>query len=470
MRVFVAGATGVIGWRAVSQLVDAGHEVTGIARTPEKADLLRGIGATPVTVGLFDPQALAGAVAGHDAVVNLATKIPPLTRMARMSAWSENERLRREGSQNLVDAAIAAGARVFVQESLAFLYGEHGDSVIDASSADQTDSPFTEAIRIAEVNVARFTEHGGRGVVLRFGRFYAADSSHSQAVAKAARLGIALDVGGASGYAPIIDADDAAGAVVHALEAPAGVYDIVDDVPLERREQDRALARAVGRRGLYRAPAWMAPRAARHLGGSQRVSNRRYRDVSAWRPSSPSADEGWPKVVREMHVEPALPGLVRLLLWILAIGAVGVAVQATFFPREFYDDFPFGRGWVMMDGPYNEHLIRDVGALNLALLLLTLGSLLVSLRVVARLTAVAWLAWSVPHLVYHARHINMLHAHVSGGEKVIMLVSLAIPVAAAIAVWWLTSPSREPWRSAHPILGTRRPETPRVPASVGSER
>jgi nucleoside-diphosphate-sugar epimerase len=467
MRVFVTGATGVIGSRAVQRLVDAGHEVTGIARTPEKAELLRRLGATPVTASIFDIEALTPAIAGHDAVVNLATKIPPLARMARMSAWSENERIRREASRTLVDAALAAGVGVFVQESLAFLYGEHGDELIDAESAQPIDSPFSEAIRIAEANVARFSEGGGRGVVLRFGRFYASDSSHSEAMVKAARLGVALDVGGAKGFAPIIDADDAAGAVVEALDVPAGVYDIVDDVPLGRGEQDRALAEAVGRRHLRRAPQWMTPRMTRHLNGSQRVSNRRFRDLTSWRPVSPSADEGWAKVVGELRVEPALPGVVRLLLWILAISAIGLAFQATFSPESFYEDFPFGRGWVMMDGPYNEHLIRDVGALNLALLVFTLGALFLSLRAVARLTAVAWLAWSIPHLAFHASH---LHGSVSAGENAAIVISLTIPAVAAIAVWFLTSPSREPWKSRHSILAVRRPGILASPASVGSER
>jgi len=123
MRVFVAGATGVAGRRAVARLVAAGHDVTGIARSAEKEALLASLGARSVRAGLFDPEALRNAIAGHDAVVNLATKIPTLSKMAQMSAWQENERIRREASGYLVDAAIAAGATVFVQESLAFLYG-----------------------------------------------------------------------------------------------------------------------------------------------------------------------------------------------------------------------------------------------------------------------------------------------------------------------------------------------------------
>src|SRR5437868_15346780 len=121
MRVFVAGATGVLGRRAILALVAGGHAVTAVVRSPAKAALARSLGATPVEGGLFDPDALRAAVAGHDAVCNLATHIPPLTHAAGPGAWDENTRIRSEGARNLVDAALAAGASVYVQESIAFL-------------------------------------------------------------------------------------------------------------------------------------------------------------------------------------------------------------------------------------------------------------------------------------------------------------------------------------------------------------
>jgi hypothetical protein len=84
-----------------------------------------------------------------------------------------------------------------------------------------------------------------------------------------------------------------------------------------------------------------------------------------------------------------------------------------------------------MDGPYNQHLIRDVGVLNLALLVVTVGALVINTRAVARLTALAWLVYSVPHFVYHARHLTM---DMPGAEKVVMLGSLAVPVLLALFV------------------------------------
>jgi nucleoside-diphosphate-sugar epimerase len=448
MRVFVAGATGVLGRRAVVRLVAARHEVTAIARTPEKAAWLESAGAHAVSVSLFDPDALRTAIAGHDAVVNIATKIPPLAQMTRFSAWAENERIRREGSTNLVDAAIAARATVYVQESLAFVYGEHGDTEIDAARAEPITGFPVDATNVAEANVARFSAQGGRGVVLRFGRFYAPDSDQNRAFVRVARLGVNPDAGPPDSYAPMIDVDDAAAAVVAALDAPAGVYDIVDDVPLTRRDQAVALAHAVGRRRLWRVPSVLLPKMMRsYLTASQRVSNRRFRDATPWRPASPSAREGLPKVVRELAIEPALSGWTRLMLWILAFSAFGVGAQAAFFPRSFYDDFPLGRGWIAMDGPYNEHLVRDVGALNLALVVVTLGALLVATRAIARTAAIAWLVYSVPHFVYHLRHLTMT---MPGADKVGIVVSLAVTVIAPVVVL-LTARSRRAATSASAV-------------------
>lgn len=431
MRVFVAGATGVLGRRAVSRLVIAGHEVTGVSRSPEKDALLESLGALPVRVDLFDAAALRDAVAGHDAVVNVTTKIPPVTKMMRTSAWDENERIRREASGNLVDAAIAAGANVFVQESLAFMYGDHGAEWIDASSASFSEhATFSGAVTVAEANVARFTAQGGRGVVLRFGRFYAPDSDQALATMEYARRGVLLDVGDPESYFPLIDADDAAAAVVAALAAPAGVYDVVDE-PLPRAEQSAALAAAVGRRRLRSAPGWTTPKKAAYLAASQRVSNRAFRDATGWRLSSPDVRSGYRKLAQALRIEPALPGRVRLMLWLLAFTAFGVGVQAAFFPRSFYDDFPLGRGWVAMDGRYNEHLVRDVGVLNLALLVVTIGAIFVGSRAISRIAAIAWLVYSVPHLVYHWRHLTMA---MPGVDKVAMIVSLSIPVVASIIV------------------------------------
>ena len=428
MRVFVAGATGVLGRRAVAALVAAGHEVTAVVRSPAKAELARSLGATPVEVGLFDPDALRAAVAGHDAVCNLATHIPSAVRSADPRAWQENDRLRSEGSRNLVDAALAAGATCFVQESIAFLYGDHGDDWIDSTNAQIVPSRFSDTVKAAETEVARFTAAGGRGIALRFGEFFAPDSDHTLTILRAARRGLALEPGRPDAFFPAISADDAAAAVVAALDAPSGIYDVVDE-PETREDSRVALAAAVGRRRLHLVGS--AKRVVGPLADSQRVSSQHFRDATNWKPRASRSRERWPALARAAGVEPALPGRVRLLMWLLALGNLGVGFQALFTPRSFYDDFPIGRGWVAMDGPYNQHLVRDVGSLNLALVVLVFAALVIGTRAMARTAMVVWLVNAVPHFLYHLRHLTM---NMPGGDKVGIVATLGFAALAPIVV------------------------------------
>ena len=98
MEVFVVGGTGAIGSHAVPALVRAGHTVTASARTPNKAARLREQGASPVKVSIFDRAALTEAFEGHDAIINIATAIPTISKFMRTKAWADNDRVRKEGS------------------------------------------------------------------------------------------------------------------------------------------------------------------------------------------------------------------------------------------------------------------------------------------------------------------------------------------------------------------------------------
>lgn len=301
MKVFVAGATGVLGRRAVAQLLAAGAEVTGIARSEQKRADLDDLGATPVQVSLFDRDALMAAVPGHDVVVNLATAIPSGERAADPSAWNENHRIRREGSRNLVDAALDAGAGRYLQESIAFLYADGDDRLLD-ESAPVEPTWITESALEAEAEAARFAEHGGAGIALRFGFFYGPDSAHTVDAIDAARTGMAVELGPGSAYRPSVTTDDAASAVVAALGAPSGIYNVADDRPLRRAEHVAALARALG--DGVQVPPPVNPEVPPELSmllRSQRVSNGRFEAATGWHPRFPSAWEGWPFVIAAMR-------------------------------------------------------------------------------------------------------------------------------------------------------------------------
>jgi hypothetical protein len=123
------------------------------------------------------------------------------------------------------------------------------------------------------------------------------------------------------------------------------------------------------------------------------------------------------------------PFLARIVLALLAISSAVVGFWAGFAPRSFYDKFPGGgHEWVSPDGPYNEHLVRDVGTLNLALTVVTVFALVLLARSLVLATAIAWLVYGVPHLVYHARHLGPF----SGSDTTTIPVSLALAVVGAL--------------------------------------
>ena len=133
--------------------------------------------------------------------------------------------------------------------------------------------------------------------------------------------------------------------------------------------------------------------------------------------------------------------IVRVVLVVWAAVSVQLGIWATFAPRSFYDDYPsFGRHWVRVNGPYNEHFVRDFGALNLALAVVTIFALVTLARPLVIAVAVAWLAWGIPHLVYHLRHLDVYDT----GDKVLNVSALAaLPVLAIIVLaLMLTSPAR----------------------------
>lgn len=127
--------------------------------------------------------------------------------------------------------------------------------------------------------------------------------------------------------------------------------------------------------------------------------------------------------------------VVRVVLVVWAAVSVQLGIWAAFAPRSFYDDFPgFGREWVRVDGPYNEHLVRDFGALNLALAVVTIAALITLSRPLVIAVAVAWLAWSVPHFVYHLRHLAMFSSTGDKAANVFLLGSLPVLAVVVLAL------------------------------------
>lgn len=296
MKVFIIGATGDIGRRVVPAMVAAGHDVTAVSRSEDRSRRLADQGATPARVDVFDRDELAGAVAGHDVVVNLATAIPDANRMAFRRAWHDNDRLRRDLSALLAETAREGGVGAYVQESIAFTYDDHGASWISEDEPLVTVSLNATTVD-AEASVARFTAAGGRGLVLRFGQFFAADAAQSQAIVAAARGGGRVPLlGDTDGYTTWVHLDDAAAAVVAALDAPAGTYNVCESDPATKGEHLQALSDVAGRDvGMLPAIVGRLPRVG-FLARSQRASSERFRAVTGWVPRHPRVAAEWPAV------------------------------------------------------------------------------------------------------------------------------------------------------------------------------
>lgn len=299
MRVFVAGATGVVGRRAVPLLIAAGHKVTAVGRNPEKRRQLERAGAQALAVDLLSREDVRSAVAGHDAVVNLATHIPPGVRALLPGVWRENDRLRRTASAILCEAALAGGAQRFIQESFAPVYPDRGDRWIDESTPLEP-VRFNRSILDAERSAERFIAGGGTGVTLRFGAFYGPDAGHIVDLIGMIRRGWAPMPGPAESFISSVSHDDAASAVAAALGAPSGVYNVVDSEPLSHRAYVDSLAAALGLPAPRLPPpwaAWLFGSIGALLARSLRISNKRLKQVTGWQPKYPSVRGGWPSVL-----------------------------------------------------------------------------------------------------------------------------------------------------------------------------
>lgn len=193
MKIFVTGATGVLGKAVVPRLIADGHTVSALSRSEANRQLLQDFSAHPVQADLFDAAPLQQVLMGCDAVLHLATRIPPTAKLARRSAWEENDHLRRDGTRALVEAALAVdGVQTFVYPSYASVYPDRGDRWIDASTTPAQPTSILQSTLDAEAAVAHFTGNYRRGISLRMGSLYGPESPATHELLDYARKGMAV--------------------------------------------------------------------------------------------------------------------------------------------------------------------------------------------------------------------------------------------------------------------------------------
>ena len=279
MKVFVAGATGALGRALVPQLVAQGHEVVGMTRSASKQDLVRSLGARPVVADALDPDAVARAVASAapEVIVHQLTALSgPMSvrdarHLERSVAFTMTNRLRTEGTDHLLAAGRAVGARRFVAQSFAaWRFARAGGPV--QTEADPLDPNPPAALRaglagILHLEQAVTTIEWGEGLVLRYGSFYGPGTAISLArdavMAAPIRKRRFPIVGDGCGVWSHVHIEDAAAATAAAVDhGRPGIYNVVDDEPAPVREWLPVLASALDAKPPRRVPRWMGRLAA----------------------------------------------------------------------------------------------------------------------------------------------------------------------------------------------------------------
>jgi nucleoside-diphosphate-sugar epimerase len=305
MKVFVAGATGVLGRPLVRALVAAGHEVTGTSRTASRAASIDALGGRGVVCDALDRDAVLRAVevAAPEVLVHQLTALPG--SIAGLRKGSEaTDRLRRDGTRNLVDAGLAVGARRVIAESIAFLYAPSGPPIADEDSPVMTGvpDPFGGMLNaIGELEQRVIGTDGIDGEVLRYGALYGPGTWYAPDgdMTKQVRMRRLPIVGSGAGITSFVHVDDAAAATVLALDhGSSGVYNVVDDEPVSFREHLPAYAQLIGAKLPRHVPRWLArvvagAVAASTMTGQRGASNEKARRELGWTPKYPTWREGF---------------------------------------------------------------------------------------------------------------------------------------------------------------------------------
>ena len=317
----MAGASGAIGRWLVPKLVAAGHEVTGMTRSEERAEAIRAAGARAVVLDVFDVDRLHDAVAsaGTEVLVHELTSLPDRLDFRKVGIYEPTNRVRTEGTRNLLDAARAAGVRRFVCQSIAFAYRTDGARVKTEDDPLMQDIPgnFGSGVRaLNEMEAMVLGADGLDAVVLRYGFFYGPGTYYGEegSTTREVRRWRMPIVGRGTGVFSFIHVEDAADATVAAVDRGApGVYNVTDDEPAPMNEWLPVFAEAAGARRPLRVPVWLA----RFVGGREvptfalelrGASNEKAKRELGWEPAHPSWRTGFADSLSAEAAEPRSDG------------------------------------------------------------------------------------------------------------------------------------------------------------------
>jgi nucleoside-diphosphate-sugar epimerase len=305
MRVFIAGATGVLGRRLVEQLSRRGHEVIGLVRDLKGEHLVRGLGGTPRYSELFKSSALVHAAEGAEVIIHAATAIPTSARVRR-GDWAMNDRIRREGTLALAETAATVGARQLIFQSITWVARPADDGPFNEDSPVNPDAITQSAVDGEQTAQGVAAEHGFAAAILRCGWFYAADSAHTRSFVDGLRARKFPIIGTGNAVWSLLHADDAASAFVIVAESgQGGLWHVVDGEPVTSGQYLTTLAEKLGAPPPRKIPAWLARLfagrdAVEFLTRSTRTTNERFCRQFNWQPRYSSYREGLEQVLSKL--------------------------------------------------------------------------------------------------------------------------------------------------------------------------
>jgi nucleoside-diphosphate-sugar epimerase len=258
---------------------------------------------------LYDPASVRKAVAGSDVILRLTTKIGSMMKLRDPKMWAETNRLRTEGARTLVNAAIAEGVPAYVHESVTFVYADGGTRwLTEEARTDEGTGNVMRAALAGEREASRFSDAGGRAVVLRFGGFYGPGAPSTEELISMVRRRMLFQVGPGTNYFSSLYVPDAGRAVAASVTLPGGIYNVCDDEPVLFAEYLQSLAAAAGAKKPLHLPGFLGSlmfgQVWEYFSRSQRVSNAKLKRLAGWEPSVKSVLEGWPLVLSELEGRP----------------------------------------------------------------------------------------------------------------------------------------------------------------------
>ena len=308
MRVFIAGATGVLGRRMVRQFVEKNHRVVGLARDEKGKQTIQRLGGEAVVGDIFDADSMAAAVKRADIVIHAATAIPSKVSGNRAD-WALNDRLRREGTRELTEAAARLGAKTYLQQSVVWVARPPDDSFFDEkTSVERPGELYRSAFDGERIALTAGEKYGFNVSVLRCGGFYAPDADHTRTFARGLLKHRLPLVGAGHAISANLHADDAARAFVAAAEAgKRGLWHVTDDDPTTIRDMLFEFARKLGAPAPRRIPLWLArlfvgKSVIEFFTRSTRTTNRLFREEMGWSPRYPSFRVGLGEVVETWRI------------------------------------------------------------------------------------------------------------------------------------------------------------------------